>query len=174
MKTTSCGLTLGDVIESWTIISFPRKENGIWCFDVRCKCGFERTHVAKKLASRSSKQCISCANKAKETHGESYTNLYTVWKGMQARCYNPKNEAYLNYGGRGITIWQEWLDDPSKFFVWARANGYREGLEIDREQNHLGYSPDNCRWVTSQVNNNNRRVRRTKEQIMQDKEKVYA
>lgn len=76
---------------------------------------------------------------------------------MKARCTNPTAQGYFKYGGRGITVCQEWLDSFEAFRDWAYANGYREGLTLDREKNELGYSPSNCRWVDNTTQSRNRR-----------------
>lgn len=76
---------------------------------------------------------------------------------IKDRCYNPHNKSYKNYGGRGITICDEWLNHPESFVNWSLENGYEDGLSIDRIDNNNGYSPDNCRWVTIKENNQNRR-----------------
>lgn len=82
--------------------------------------------------------------------------LYYVWKAMKSRCLNSKDKSFLYYGGRGITICEEWLVF-SVFENWALSNGYTEGLQLDREDNSAGYSPLNCRWVTRSKNMNNTR-----------------
>jgi hypothetical protein len=75
---------------------------------------------------------------------------------MKQRCNNPKHPSYDRYGARGITVCKEWDVRASAPFVkWALANGYEEGLEIDRRDNDKGYSPDNCRWVTREVQTRN-------------------
>lgn len=79
---------------------------------------------------------------------------------MIARCHNPNHASYSNYGARGITVCDEWRYDRTKFVDWARANGYRKGLSIDRIDNNQGYSPNNCRWVDGFVQQNNTRKNR--------------
>ena len=88
-------------------------------------------------------------------HGLYKTKLYRVWHAMKCRCYNKNDKKYPRYGLRGIEIYQEWKDDFAKFYSWAIANGYKEGLQIDRINNDGNYSPDNCRWVTQIQNLNN-------------------
>lgn len=85
------------------------------------------------------------------TNGEGRTKLYMVWSGMRARCRDPRHISYKNYGARGIKVSPEW-DTYPPFRKWAYANGYVEGLEIDRVDADGHYSPDNCRWATKQAN----------------------
>lgn len=83
-----------------------------------------------------------------------------IYYSMKDRCYNPNTPCYKDYGGRGITICQEWLNDINSFISWALDNGYRENLSIDRLNNNCGYSPKNCRWATNKSQANNRRSNR--------------
>ena len=87
--------------------------------------------------------------------------LYKTFHGMKQRCYNPNAQWYENYGGRGITICDEWLEENGlmNFIKWAEENGYipYQDLTIDRKDNDKGYSPDNCRWVTWDIQMLNRR-----------------
>ena len=98
-----------------------------------------------------------------KTHGKSNTKLYRVWNSMKQRCLNPKDKFYFCYGGRGINICSEWLDQENgfiNFYNWAIENGYKEGLTIDRIDNDGDYCPENCRWIS--VSENSRKKRTTK------------
>ena len=83
--------------------------------------------------------------------------LYCRWESMKSRCYRKSDKDYPNYGGRGITMCDEWRYDFWAFADWAMENGYRDGLTIDRKDNDKGYSPDNCRWITRYEQNQNKR-----------------
>lgn len=104
-----------------------------------CGCLFEETqHIPKHIK-----------------HGESNTRLYQIWIDMRDRCRNKNNKRYYSYGGRGITVCEEWRDNFQAFHDWAMANGYREDLTIDRENVNGNYEPSNCRWKTRKEQNNN-------------------
>lgn len=90
-------------------------------------------------------------------HGESKNNpLYGIWCAMKRRCINPNAGFYEIYGGRGITICEEWLE-YIPFKEWAVNNGYRKGLTLDRIDCDGNYEPSNCRWITMQEQQRNRR-----------------
>ena len=90
------------------------------------------------------------------THGMSGTRLYSIWRDMKNRCNGLKEKDKKNYFDRGITYCTEW-ERFEAFRDWALSRGYREDLTLDRINNDKGYSPDNCRWVTRAVQNNNTR-----------------
>lgn len=93
-------------------------------------------------------------------HGLNGHHLYSVWRNIKTRCYNPKTHNYENYGGKGITICPEWLNDVSVFYAWCVDNGYKEGLTLDRINSNFGYYPENCRWVTREFQAQNRGKRK--------------
>lgn len=123
----------------------------------KCFCGKEfevRTHSIK---SKHTKSC-GCARYIKKENAIYEEPEYWVYSSMNRRCYNKSYSNYKNYGGRGITVCKEWKKDAWNFFNWARANGYKKGLQLDRKDNDKGYSPENCRFVTSSVNSQNTRL----------------
>lgn len=93
-------------------------------------------------------------------HGLVGHPLYTKWRSMKQRCFNENHNAYQNYGGRGITICDEWSDDFSNFFKWAITHDYKEGYTLDRINNDGNYEPSNCRWATAREQSYNRRNNR--------------
>ncbi|BEU14720.1 HNH endonuclease [Bacillus phage CM1] len=86
-----------------------------------------------------------------KSHGMSQTRLYTIWKNMKQRCYNPKRNRYQWYGGKGITVCEEW-HTFIPFMQWALDNGYTEELVLDRKDSDKNYDPDNCSWITVEDN----------------------
>lgn len=88
-------------------------------------------------------------------HGMKHSRLYHIWCNMKARCTNPNHDFYNQYGGKGITVCEEW-NEFIPFRDWAMNNGYSDNLTIDRENPNEGYSPQNCRWVGMKTQENNR------------------
>lgn len=78
-------------------------------------------------------------------HGKKNTRLYRIWLQMKNRCFNIRTNRYKDYGGRGITVCDEWKNDFTKFYDWSILNGYQENLTIDRINNDGNYEPSNCR-----------------------------
>ena len=84
-------------------------------------------------------------------HRLTHTRLYRIWGHIKSRTLNSKNKHYINYGGRGISICEEWKNDFMSFYNWAMSNGYSDELTIDRIDNDGNYEPSNCRWTTQLI-----------------------
>jgi len=126
-----------------------------------CDCGKEIEVRSESLRNGHTQSCgcrhkdIVAQNSTK--HGKAHTRLYRIWGSMIQRCHNSNDDNYKNYGGRGITVCDVWRNNFESFYQWAINNGYNGNLEIDREDNNRGYSPNNCRFVTRIENQRNRR-----------------
>lgn len=138
--------------------SFP---SGGW----RCKCDCGNTvfFTTNALKCGSVKSCGCYAKertsliKIAQTHGMSRTRIYITWRNMRVRCTNPKDKRWKDYGGRGITVCEEWKNNFKAFFDWAMSHGYEEHLTIDRIDVNGNYCPENCRFITRAENNKKRR-----------------
>ena len=92
----------------------------------------------------------------RKTHGMSHTRLHNIWLPMRNRCSKPNCSAYGKYGAKGIRVCEEWDKSFEAFRDWSYENGYNDSLTIDRIDSTGNYTPENCRWVTQKVQQNNR------------------
>lgn len=128
-----------------------------------CKCDCGNTIITDKsaLTTGHTKSCgCLITEKAKNNftkHNLSNSRLYNTWCHIKGRCYNPKDKAYPNYGGRGIKMCFEWETDFYSFYTWALQNDYKEDLTLDRIDVNGNYEPSNCRWVTLKKQQHNKR-----------------
>lgn len=138
-------------------------KDGSAMWKCRCDCGVVKIIKSYSLRTGTTVSC-GCYKREKAietgtkyfTHGESGTRLHNEWKSMKARCYNPNNKRYNRYGGRGITICEEWKNSFESFRDWAIANGYDDSLTLDRIDSNGDYEPSNCKWATQKEQQNNR------------------
>ena len=143
-----------------TVLGFAGRRGNNYYWECQCDCGNIRQVQAQGLRRGSTKSC-GCYNREIITkHGLDGDKLYHVFNSMRNRCYSVNNNSYHNYGGRGIAICDEWLNDVTVFIEWAHNNGYTDGLTIDRIDVNGNYEPSNCRWIS--LYDNVLHARRTK------------
>lgn len=169
---------IGEKYGKLTILEFMYKKNSHYYYKCKCDCGNEKIIALASLRNGNTKSCGCyhkevCIKKFKKDHNDlsyiSRKRLHTIWNHMKYRCYSKKCSNYKNYGGRNIKICDEWKDF-NNFYNWALKNGYQNNLSIDRIDNDKNYEPKNCRWITIQEQQKNRR----NNVIIRHNNKVYT
>lgn len=147
------------------VIGLDDKQSRKTYWVCECDCGNLKIARSDALLSGATKSC-GCIKKMQDgknldpqkriKHHQYNTRLYHIWQGMKARCSNVNDTRYDRYGGRGITVCDEWCHNFATFQKWAIEHGYSEDLTIDRIDNDKNYEPNNCRWVTNKEQSANR------------------
>lgn len=147
-----------------TIVQQKNRTAKIISYPCICDCGKTFMANQRSLLEKEEPSC-GCTRWARrklhsKAKGFCNTKLYGVWNAMISRCENPNCRGYHNYGGRGISVCDEWKNDFLAFKNWAEKNGYCDGLTLERINNNGNYEPNNCSWKTKKEQNNNRRTNR--------------
>lgn len=153
-------LVYGDKVGEFTyigeaptiILPSGQKPRRIFC---KCQCGNIISSLLSHVNHKKTKTCGECKS-SKLDKNEEKSPLYGTWRSMRNRC-SPSYFQRKYYYDKGITVFNEW-NLYSNFKKWALSNGYKNGLQIDRIYNSLGYFPENCRFVTQVVNLSNRDI----------------
>lgn len=147
-----------------TVLKYAGSKNGhLW--ECKCDCGKIKKVYGYDLKSETVRSCGCWKNEQaaeraiqrNTRHSETHTRLYRIWHSMKQRCYYKKGVPYANYGGRGIRVCDEWLQNFVAFRDWALSHGYADNLSLDRIDPNGNYEPNNCRWATAYEQTHNRR-----------------
>jgi len=141
------------------VLEYAYTKNNHKYWKCLCDCG-NYTYVSSGNLTKKRRPIKSCGCAIKDInkkHYGSYTRLYGVWSSMKRRCSSKKHKSYTDYGGRGISVCDEWKNSFEAFRDWSYLNGYSSELTIDRIDNDGDYCPLNCKWSTPMEQGNNKR-----------------
>lgn len=162
-------LYVGKKMFNYTVVDVVRRE-GKKRDELQCLCECGKTfYICPYMFGKENYKSCGClrlrnTNIRNTTHGGSNHPLYNEYNSMVGRCYRKKHKHYSMYGGRGITVCDEWLKSPQAFYDWVESVGGRpKGYSLDRIDNSKGYSPDNCKFVSQhdQLRNTRRNIQLT-------------
>lgn len=160
MKAKNYDYLIGKRFGKIIVLSKTQKINKHKKVECLCDCGKKFLTRVDGIELRKSCGCSNYIRTGKNNFlyidGRTKERLYKIWIKMKERCLNKKDNAYKDYGGRGIVICEEWDNYPT-FRKWALENGYKEHLTIDRINNDGNYESKNCRWATMKEQSRNRR-----------------
>ena len=156
MKNTKNKNVNGQKFNRLTIITDAYRKNERTYVNAKCECNNIIEVQLYKVQTGHTQGC-GCEKTKLRTHNLSKHPLYRIWEAIKYRCNNSNASNYKNYGGRGIFVCDKWQNDFVSFYNWAIENNWSKELEIDRINNNLGYSYENCRIVSSKENARNRR-----------------
>lgn len=145
----------GNKFGKLTVIRKSANIRGRVAFECLCDCGKTCFVTSDDLKQSRTKSCGCLKSGNRKTHGMSHSKLYNSWRAMHERCRLKTHIGFKNYGGRGISVCDEWKNFQS-FYEWALKSGYTEGLTIDRIDVDGNYEESNCRWVTMQEQQKNK------------------
>jgi len=149
----------GNTFSRLTVISQDKKVGKHLMWNCVCTCGNHTKVSTTHLRQRKIHSCgclrDSCAGDRARTHGMTGTTEYRSWQKMKERCLVKACKDFKNYGARGITICERWLNSFENFF--ADMGEKPKGYSIERINNELGYNPENCKWATVSEQNSNTR-----------------
>jgi hypothetical protein len=147
----------------WNVLNRAQNRGRALMWNCKCDCGTIKEVHGTSLKSGASKSCGCLLKEGKpRTHGLTKHPLYKVWQRMKGCTESPTHQDYKYYGALGVTVCEIWRKDFYEFYKWSINNGYKRGLTIDRINCEGDYEPNNCRWITIQEQQRNKRPRKVR------------